>query len=81
MSDLLFLCKNSSMKELILVIEPWAHPYKIAAQSSVEIRKTGGQGRYVLEFEHSENELTIHSTGVVSVWAEDQELQPQFDLQ
>jgi hypothetical protein len=78
MNDFLFLCKNSGTNELLLTIEPWSHPYKIKPQSSVEVRKTGGTGRYVLEFEYAENELTIHSTGVVSVWADDQELKPQF---
>jgi hypothetical protein len=78
MTELLFLCKNASEYEMLLIIEPWAHPYKISPQSSVELRQESGKGRYVLEFEFTKNELTIHSTGTVSVWADDQELQPQF---
>jgi hypothetical protein len=78
MNEMLFLCVNSSDKELRLIIEPWAHPYKIGPRSTVELRKVGGQGRYALEFEYAENELTVHSTGVVSVWAGGEELEPQF---
>jgi hypothetical protein len=78
MIDLIVLIKNSGDTTVELVIEPYAHLYKIAPGSSVNVKLEEQPPDEPVEIEYLPTGITLHSAGFSTVTASGKVIPPQF---
>jgi len=78
MTKAVMLVKNSSANTITVVLEPWVHLFPVEPDKTVEIHVGGSVVNVPIEIEYLEDEIIVHASQSMSVWADGVELDPQF---
>jgi hypothetical protein len=71
------LVKNSMHKRVVLTLEPWGEQYILEPGLLVELRQIVTNEIEPIEIEYLDAGITIYTGGVVTVFCNDRELQPE----
>jgi hypothetical protein len=78
MTGTVLLIRNSSTATIKVVLEPWVHLFPVEPDKTVELHVDGAVPNEPIEVEYVEGEIIFYAGGIMSVWANGVELDPQF---